>query len=219
MERSECFSEDQLESYLRREHSEAEIPGFEEHLVVCRACRLNLLGRQHDPIHAVDGFRLPDKVKREVGRMPNKSSFLGRWPQAPAFAIAALLLIVITAGGLWRFTHKTETQNANGDVLRAAGKRQTHLRVVSPAENAVVAAPTLELKWTPEADAIRYTVVLLDESGDIAHQAETTLNHLLIDTEQAQLQAEKKYFWRVRAKLTDGTESATTPAAFYISRK
>jgi len=233
MERSECPSEDRLGLYLRREQSEAEIARIEEHLVVCRACRLTLLGRQASPADAVEGFRMPAKIRQKVGRLPHRQSsttpsglpawgprsLLARWPQAPAFAIAALLLIVITAGGLWRFTHKTEPQNANSEGLRADRKRQISLRTVSPAENAIVPAPTIEFKWTREADALRYTVVVLDESGDIVHQAETTANSLLVDTGRAGLQSEKKYFWRVRAKLADGTEAETAPAGFYINPK
>lgn len=220
MERSECPSEDQLSSYLRREHSEAEIMRFEEHLVVCRACRLTLLSRQAIPADAVEGFRLPAKLRQEVSRLPHRqSAFLVRWPKSPALAIAALLLIAVTAGGLWRFMSNTQPQNANSEAFRADRKRQVSLRAVSPAENAVVPAATIEFKWTPEAEALRYTVVVLDESGDLVHQADTTTNYLLIDPARSKLQSEKKYFWRVRAKLTDGTEVETAPAGFYINSK
>ncbi|HWN10148.1 MAG TPA: hypothetical protein VNO50_12930 [Pyrinomonadaceae bacterium] len=152
--------------------------------------------------------------------MPRRqSSLLDRWPKAPALAIAALLLIAFTAGGLWQFTSKTRTQNANSEAFRADRKRQVSLRAVSPTENAAVLSPAIEFKWTPEADALRYTLVVLDESGDVVHHAEVTTNYFLMDTAQARIQTEKKYFWRVRAKLTDGTEVETAPAGFYINSK
>ncbi len=218
MEQIECPSEDQLVSYLRRDQGEAEVTRIEEHLVVCRACRLIILSQQAVPVEAVEDFILPAMIKQEFGRLPHQQqSFLTRWPKAPALAIAAMLLIAITAGGLWRLNNKTEPQNARSETFRADRKRQVSLSVVSPTENAVVPASDLEFKWTPEADALRYTVVVLDEAGNIVQQAETTANSLLIKTKL--LQSGKKYFWRVRAKLTDGTETETTPTVFYINSK
>lgn len=220
MEQRECVSENQLAAYLRRDQNDAEIIRIEEHLVVCRACRLSLLGRQAIPAEAAPGFQLPAKLKQKVGRLPlRQSARFARWPQAPAFAIAALFLIAITAGGVWQFTRRTERQSMDGEALRADRKRQISLKAISPAENAALPTPTLEFKWSPEKDALRYTVVVLDESGDVRHQAETTEDHVTIDTNRAQLAAGKKYFWRVRAKLSDGTEAETPPAAFYINAK
>lgn len=219
----DCPSEEGLKAYLERERGSDPTAGIETHLVGCRACRLDLLNLQAESIGAFELVPVPPKLKERVAKSekPRASFFqnLTGWTNAPAFAAAALVLIAITAAGLWRFTNPVAHVNTNSEVLRSDGRPVSSVRAVFPVENVVVSGPTIEFRWRTEAKASRYTVEVLDEDGDIIYQGETAADHIMVDTLQAQLHPQRKYFWYVKAKLADGTENETNPIPFSIRSK
>lgn len=219
----DCPSEGDLKAYLQRERGSDQTAGIETHLVGCRACRLELLNWQTASAGAFELVPVPQKLKERVGKVAKtQSSFfhnLTGWANTPALAIAALVLIAITAAGLWRFTNPVAHVNTNGDLLRSDDRRVSSVRAVFPAENAVVSGPTIEFRWGTEAEVSRYTVEVLDEDGDIIYQAVTSTDHMTVDTLQAQLHPERKYYWHVKAKLANGTAIETNPIPFSIRSK
>ncbi len=223
MQSIECPLEGDLRAYLQREHEGDQTSGIETHLVGCRACRLALLNWQVESDERFEIIPAPPKLKERVSKTNSpRSSFwqnLTGQSSTPAFAIAALVLIAITAAGLWRFANPVVKVNQNGEGLRSDDRRVSSVRAVSPSENSVVPGPAVEFKWATEAKANRYTVEVLSEKGDIVYQAVTSEEHITADASKAQLQSQRKYYWHVKAKLADGAEVSTDPIPFSIGAK
>lgn len=220
MQLIDCPSERDLKAYLQRERGSDQTPGIETHLVGCRACRLQLLNWQAESGDAFEIVPAPSNLKERVGNATKPRSSFFQYligsSSTPAFAIAALVLIAVTAAGLWRLVRPVAQVNTNSDILRSGSPRVSSVRPIFPAQNAVVTGPAIEFRWGSEADVTRYTVEVLDEAGDIIYQAVTSTDHLTVDTSQAQLYPQRKYYWHLKAKLADGTAIETNPIPFSI---
>lgn len=220
MRQTSCPTEQELRNYLQRDDQTNQSTAIPTHLVGCRSCRLDLLNWQQETAGLAESASVPPGLKRRVARMgtARTSVFpnLTGWVRSPSFALAALVLIVITAAGLWRYVNNAGPTPIDGDTLRAENRRTPSINPTFPKENAVVPTSTIVFSWTTDAQVIRSTVLILDEVGDIVYQAVTPSDQLTVDISQTQLRPQKKYFWHVRAKLADGTEVETKPLPFYV---
>jgi hypothetical protein len=79
------------------------------------------------------------------------------------------------------------------------------VQLVSPSNNATGVARAPELRWTPITDAVRYHVqVATDAAFSVLQFEDTSVTTASLATTLAQIGADGRYFWRVRARNDGG---------------
>ncbi len=130
---------------------------LEAHLSVCHACRL--LVRLDETAHDVGRRGLLRAVATRAGA-PTVRWGRAREAWMPALALAASLVLVLTL--------------PPRSVLGPGTMRGVDIvRFVRPVEGEVVAAPRVQLRWTPVPGATRYHVELRDAAGRAVWQGES----------------------------------------------
>lgn len=211
MKPAECPSESELHSYLARTRDDKRTAIVEQHLISCRPCRLTLLQWQQKDSQFIAPEELTECATRLGTPLPRSQRTYARW-----LPVAAAILIAITVGGLWRYFYSPAPKLTPDDPLRADNQRGPMLRGLAPAENAVVTGNQITFTWTTDGEAIRYSLFVLNLSGDIVFQSATNDPTMTLDLYQITLPPSQKYFWHVRAKLSDGSEIETKPSAFIV---
>jgi hypothetical protein len=92
------------------------------------------------------------------------------------------------------------------------------LSVVSPAENATLARKDLELRWQAVPGSLYYEIQVVTETGDVVWQGRTE-GTVVRPPESLALQADSKYFVRVRAHLAGGTTIRSAAVPFFMGRQ
>ena len=205
--------DDRLRAYLDGTLSATDRARFEEEASEAPELRRRLVALHRERRAAPRWEDLPADVRGAVlalgerGRQPLPAAWPARLRAARTVLVAAS---VIVAGGLglwWARTAKAPAgeplrgAEPQGDA-RAAGAATVELR--SPAPDARVRGPSVELAWAPVTGAIGYEVFLLDARGDIQSRVEVAEPRYRLDLDAAIAAAPLERCWYVAARLADG---------------
>lgn len=185
------LSESELAGFLDGALPPAERRRVEEHLDGCAECRGELVEMRR----ITNGY-----AKHASGSASRR--MLPRWA-VPAALAAGLAVLVL----LPRFL----ASPSGYEPVRAGepagdGEGRDRIGVVSPAENATVAADAVTFTWHRAAADV-YRISLLTESGEPMWSAETA-DTTIAFTGHASLRRGQPYFWRVDA-ITNGITATT----------
>lgn len=124
-----------------------------------------------------------------------------------------ILWLLVTVGVFLGLTSFSTVSVAESKQLKdtTAWREQT---VVSPAQEALVPAGSIWLKWQAIEGAVQYKVYLDDQAGEtVAASSASTLEHqvytVVVDTHVAWIEAE----------LANGQKIVSKPRTFYVSKK
>lgn len=178
----------------------------EKHLAECAPCRRVVIDRRFwsdDATKEVPPLLVADARQLGTKRRPQFSS------QAWFVAAAAIFLLVIGLAAL-RFP---EDDSVKQDVLRAGSSVNPSLDLISPVDDAQVAAAGFELTWTPVPEARRYTVRLLNDRGDIVFEQASDETRLQV--QGLAPESHGSVYWYVSATTKSGEviESPLRPLA------
>ena len=100
---------------------------------------------------------------------------------------------------------------------RGAPSDGSHIVLVAPAPDAVIAATTSRFTWHPIAGSIGYRVVIKDASGAPVWSGDAADTVLAIPAD-LRLRAGESYLWRVDGQRADGTTASSAEASFEVAR-
>ena len=200
------FDNETLQRFADGAITAGESSRCEEHLAECAPCRRAVIDRR---FWADDSTReAPPRLvaaarQLGTGRRPRRSS------RAWFAAAAAIFLLVIGLAAL----RSPKGDSVQQDVLRAGSSDNPSLDLISPVDDAVVAAAGFELTWTPVPEARRYTVRLLNDRGDIVFEQASDESRLQV--QGLAPESHGSVYWYVSATTKSGEviESPIRPLA------
>ncbi len=175
--RTVCPSPEALQALVRREGAEEQRLQTLDHVMTCADCRAD-----YDLLRSIEG------AGRQLGATGRSSRRAWMMPAA----LAATLLVAVGLGRL-------ALQSASDDELVRSGDERGAVTLLAPATEVQAGAPVL-FAWRPVADARRYHLEVLNASGEVALEAETTDTSLT--SEVAGRLAAGEYQWWVTALVS-----------------
>jgi len=170
-----------IAAYLEQQVSADERQAVQQHLLTCKACRLDLAEAS------------------ELGAVRRR----GRWLAVGLPAAAAAVLAVVLLG--------PATRDATDDTPLLRGEQAegtVRFEAVSPINGAEVSRDSLAFRWRSEGAQAHYVMTLTDENGDIVWTTGTSDTTLGLPRDVG-LVSGQQYFWYVDA-LLEGARSSTT---------
>jgi hypothetical protein len=165
-----CPSPEAIQALVRREGDETTRLATLDHVMSCGECRAEL-----DLLRTVE----------EAGVRAGAVSAPGRRWMMPA-ALAATLLVAVALGRM--------ALRPSGDTVRSGDAARVEL--LAPGAEVPAGAP-VSFAWRPVEGAARYRLEVLNDSGDIAIEAET--HDTAVTSESAGRLAPGSYQWWVIA--------------------
>lgn len=215
--------------------SEVEVAGFvaggpggrsrkriEGHLAACNRClgmAATLLRLEDQPVPLVP----PDLRRQALDLVATRRRARPRLPLQWRVALpAAASLILVVGMFLWRQdTARVDRPSAEaasaqevGAVRRGVGAPDD-LRILAPAEGAVVEPERVDLLWTAASQGLFYEVQVVSDEGDLVWQGRTEETRLRLPAE-SRLGSDREYFLWVRAYLPDGKTVRSPAVGFRV---
>lgn len=209
-----CPTQNNLEIFLSGAMPANKGETLELHLADCADCRRNLALMFGEKASNAENFAAPAALPEKVKNLPsqesqaqiNKSSFNPfAWLKINRLQVA-FATILIGCFGLVGFYFLQSRQTSNSDdVLRKDDSNKNLLKLLAPEESANPADEKIEFRWSSLPNAKNYTLVLSDEKGDIIKEISSTQTTIETSISELGLTKDKRYFWHIKAKLTDGS--------------
>lgn len=217
-----CPEDQVITGYFEGTLAETELAALKRHLLDCRFCmaRIGNLERVNNDgqDQAVPGFLLAD-----AKRLAQDSTQKRRLRQAPAWAVAAVLVMAVFLS----FSHLRDDAPSNEAIpsgassaennsrqLRSVQRNTGKLSVLNPLPGANI-KPGALIRWEEVPGNLHYDVFVLSGAGDVIwterlKAADWTLH------ESLDLAAGSKYYFRVEAHLPDGMSMSSRHVDFGI---
>lgn len=191
------------------------------HLANCAYCRarLGMLARLAESGGAQS---VPEDVLARAKQIPAGARVRRRrWPAAVAAAVAMLAIgLVLTLGS-------PSNPGATGDggsmqreaplpQLRSVEASALRPRILNPTEGSELEPGAFEFRWTPVDGAVRYELLLMDESGGPLF-TEDLENTVFRPARPQELEQGARYYLRVTAHLADGRTAGSRHVSFSIA--
>ena len=156
--RTACPTPEALQALVRREGDETQRLTTLDHVMGCADCR-----GEYDLLRSIEG----------AGRQLGASGRSGRRIWMMPAALAATLLVAVGVGRL-------ATKSGSDDELVRSGADRGAVTLLSPPNEAAAGTPVL-FAWRPVPDARRYQLEVLNASGEVALEAETSDTFIVSD--------------------------------------
>lgn len=218
-----CLTHDDLGDFLADRLPVETRAHAEQHLSDCPACRRRLVAlygaeRAEDSTSSVATTGSPAIAPQVTDELLQRARAIGRRAQAdrrtPAsygrLAAAAAVVVAIGLAGTQLTLRRPSPVPQPADTLRSSSVSEEDFRALDPPDGADIVAADTTLRWTAMEGARGYTVTLLDDLGDIVHQASTDgARWELPNAATLPLNAGASYYWFVTVRLDDGTTLET----------
>lgn len=197
------IDDDRLERYLDHRGSEAERERLEEALADDAALRARLVVL-HRARQAAAGAQVPAEVRAQAeslaGSAPARS-----WWSAGRGAVAAVAAALVAVLGLWWVRFDSPVPGENEVVQRQGpAPRIDAVELIAPADDADHRGVSIAFRWRPVAEAVSYTVVIVDLEGDVQLRRETADDTLVVQASEGVRAGAEVLFWYVEARLVSG---------------
>jgi hypothetical protein len=213
--KNECLTTEIKRAFLAYELSIEQREMAETHLAACRACRRQLANLFSE---GPEIFSAPDSLKQKAKQIPPQekrnffAAFLAYFQQPVSVAATVVLLVAVSVIAFFVFREMLPTQNSQQEKFRKGNNSSNKLQLLSPDANAQISNEQIEFRWAEAANAKDYTLIVLDEKGDIV--AQQTTNQESFSLNASSLEKGKSYFWFVKVKFPDGTTIDSNAAKF-----
>ena len=211
-----CLTAEIKRAFLADELSAEQREMTEAHLAACRLCRHQLANLF---TNGTEIFSAPDSLKQRAKQIPfpkEKRNFFAAffaYFQQPATIAATVVLLIIASSILFLVLRERQpTQNSQQEKFRKGNNSSNKPQLLSPDTNAQISNGLIEFRWSKITNAKDYTLIVLDEKGDIV--AQQTTNQESFSLNSSLLAKGKSYFWFVKAKFPDGTATDSDTARF-----
>jgi len=186
------LSIDDAASYIDGTLNDSARLDVERHLAECDSCREEVAAstRLIATLPAPAGRRLP-------------------WRLLAPLAAGILIAVVLARAPSRTYVAPTQERGAPSDA--------SHIVLVAPGPDAVLAAGTSRFVWHAMSGSIGYRVVIKDASGAPVWSGDAADTVLAIPVE-LRLRPGESYLWRVDGQRADGTTASSAEASFQVAR-
>ena len=209
-----CPDEQVVAAYVDGALSGADRSTFEEHLADCAKC-LSLVGLLAHPDENVPVEPVPEHVLARVRRAPKRQRSLR--DLVPLATAAAAALVAVTV-----FLQLSGPQQRTGDEtyreVRSTGTAAAPLRVLSPADGAMLRADDLLVRWTEVPGTDRYEVRIVSDTGDLVTEQRVARTEWRPGPDLG-LEPGREYFVRVDAFPADARPVSSAHVPFTVMER
>ena len=225
MTQNECPEKKDLNLFLSDQLSGARREEVEFHLSRCSVCRQKLIQLFESAQPESTALPVPGRLKARVLRIPDQSGFPVR---SFLFDFRRRIAVVLATGalaaiGLAAYLLLSESLGVRPvpqtDVFRNENASLANPILLAPKKDTNLSGTVIEFKWSKVAEAESYVFTLLDEKGNILSQTSTKETRLTLQTFGVPIQANKQYFWFIRANSSRGTQTDSQIASFRYNGK
>jgi len=215
MSEKTCPAQNGLEKFLLSEMPENQKDTLELHLAECAVCRRGLALMFSENAESTEIFETPASLIETAKNLPERKSkanaargFSFDWFKTNRLRIAfaaAVLLVCFGVFGIYvvQFRQKPDAD----DVLRNGAANKNSVKLLAPETDWEISGEKIEFRWSETPNAKKYTLVLSDEKGDLFKEISTEKTQIETTASALGLTKEKRYFWHVKVKSTDGLTS------------
>lgn len=198
-----CPTQNNPELFLSSEMLPNEKETLELHLAECADCRRNLALIFSKKANETETFETPKSLIETVKNLPPKESksafFSYSWLK---IAFASVLVLGVAFVGFYVLQKPPVSSD---DVLRNDAVNRNSFELLAPENNANISGENIEFRWSAMQNAKNYSLVVLDEKGDILKEISTEKTQIQTSISALNLTKEKHYFWHILVKFADGT--------------
>lgn len=220
-----CLTTETKRAFLADELSTERRETAEVHLSDCSACRRQI-SIMLSEIKTEETLPLPESLKQKAKQIPLRqtsekqnffTTFLAFFQKPAAVAAGVVLLIALASIAFIALREKNPLQK--DEKFRQGNSSANKPQLLSPISDSSIETTKIDFRWSKVINALSYTVVVLDEKGDILFQKSTTQESLSMDAAALNLANSRHFFWFVRVKLADGTTSNSDSSKFSLQKK
>ena len=229
LDRTRCFTEDQLLYFLEESRPSPAHRQYEHHFAECRQCTDQLVSLETflydlktagllsaEKSHHPHTITLQEQLKNRISDKINSWWNSFRVPrlayQMAGFAVILIMLItLLDYQGIIK-NHWFPTREPSLIETTAS------LNLLSPSDHSLVNSSELQFNWSSISGATSYTFLLLNEQGDILWEEQTPRTALSLP-EEIQLQPSTVYFWQVECQFEAGGSLTSDMSSFSMKYK
>ena len=221
-----CPSQNNLQDFLADKMLEKERDKIESHLADCADCRRNLALMFSEKNTEREVFETPKSLIETVKNLPNRqakansaSFFSFAWLKINRLQVAFSMVVILSFGFLGFYVLQNRQISNSEDVLRNDTSNKNSLKLFAPENEANLSADKIEFRWSEMPNAKKYTLVLSDEKGDIIKELSTEKTQIETTISDLGMVKENRYFWHIKAKLTNGLFSESETRKIFVVNK
>ncbi|TAK61579.1 MAG: hypothetical protein EPO24_05725 [Bacteroidetes bacterium] len=206
------LTEFEIASLLDKQLHPTKLQEVERHLADCALCSAAVAESYHliklpstippPSLSSAARRRAEQLVKRE------KSVFHVSGLFSSQYKLAFALLLVGIIAGVWYFIPR----DSEPIIFRSPVSAQAPT-LIMPLDGSVVNIHVTEFRWSHIPDAASYDFSMYNEHDSLIWRQSSDMPSLMIP-DSVSLQMEKRYFWEVKAMLSDGTQLPSDQASF-----
>lgn len=225
MNSNNCLTNEIKRAFLADELSIERREIAETHLSGCGVCRRQMammLSEIRD-----ETLPLPESLKEKAKKIPAQqttekpdffTAIFAYFKQPVAVAASIVLLIAFTSIAFLALRDKVPTQNSQEEKFRQGNATANKPQLLSPQTDFAINTGEIEFRWSKVINALSYTLIILDEKGDIIAQQTTKNENFSLNVSALNIANNKHFFWFVRVKLADGTTANSDTAKLLFTK-
>lgn len=217
----DCPTRENLQHFLSSEMFENERDTLELHLADCADCRRGLALMFSE---SAENFTAPDLLKETVKNLPkpkvNSASFFSfDWLKINRLQIGFATVFIVCFAFAGVYIWQNQTTSNSDDVLRNGASKNEVFKLLAPKDDVKLTGGKIMFRWSQLPNVKTYTLVISDEKGDIIEEIPSDKPQFETSVSELGLEKEKRYFWHVKAKFTDGLTAETeSRKLFFVHR-
>ena len=215
-----CPDEGEVAAFAEGRLPDSTRDRFEEHLAVCESC----LGTAAILLRLRDSEAIevpPDLRRRAVQLLPGHRQpwWHRQWrvalPAAAGLILAVGVVVFQQDSGPPALSPQKVPFGGEANSVRLRTYVPDALRILAPAEGAVVDPYRADLHWTAASQGLFYEVQVISDDGDLVWKGRTEEVEMRLPAE-AGLDPGREYFLWVRAYLPDGKTLKSSAVGFKV---
>lgn len=220
----DCPTQDKWPEFLSGQTSAKEQAALELHLADCGDCR-GSLALMFSEVADRENFAVPDSLKEKVKKLPATAKtdsvplFSFKWFKIIGLEAGLATLLVVCCGALGLYLWQNRQSSKADDVWRNGSTNKNSVKLLAPEVNATLSAEKIEFRWSEIQGAKSYTLIISDEKGNIIQEISTEKPNLETSITALGLVNQKRYFWHLKVKLTDGTTAESENRKIFIAHQ
>lgn len=226
MNSNNCLTTEIKRAFLADELSNERREIAETHLSECGACRRQM-AMMLSEIKTEEALPLPESLKEKAKRIPAQqitekpdffTAIFAYFKQPVAVAASIVLLLAFASIAYLALKEKVPTHNSQEEKFRQGNTTSIKPELLSPATDSAINTGEMEFRWSKVINALSYTLIILDEKGDIIAQQTTKNENFSLNVSALNSTNNKHFFWFVRVKLADGTTANSDTAKLLFTK-
>ena len=147
-----------------------------------------------------------DELLAAARALGNAEARRGVGPSRRAWPLAAVIAVLVLGTSLLLHLNRSPTPDPHAFRSDPAVAKPIEVALLEPSTNAATEGLTIQFRWQPVAEALHYTLVIMDAEGSVLVRISTEQPGLLLDTPPSRA---RPFYWFVEAHRPAGSTIAS----------